>query len=128
VTGDHVNFRDIYKNKGVDGYAEAMTFLDRHTDFRMAQPVHTRDHEDTHCALQFMKGGDEWERMYSDNEGSIKTACKALAVLWDPCQPGIHQSNGVIENTNLQIIYDIKVTLCAAGVPACVWPIALVYV
>ena len=63
-----------------------------------------------------------------DNEGSIKTACKALAVLWDPCQPGIHQSNGVIENINLQIVYDIKVTLCAAGLPACVWPLALAYV
>ena len=128
TTCDHVNFRDVYKNKGVNGYAEGLTYLDRHSNFRMGQPVLTRDHTDTFEALQFMKGGDEWKRMYSDNEGSIKTACKALAVLWDPCQPGIHQSSGVIENINLQIVYDIKVTLCAAGFPACVWPYALAYV
>jgi hypothetical protein len=66
--------------------------------------------------------------MYSDNEPSIKTACKQLSVLWDPCQPGIHQHNGVIENMNLQIVYDIKVTLAAAGLPACMWPYALAFV
>ena len=115
TTCDHVNFRNVYKNKGVNGYAEGLTYLDRHTNFRMGQPVHTRDQTDTFEDLPFMKGGDEWKKMYSDNEGSIKTACKALAVLWDPCQPGIHQSNGVIENTNLQIVYDIKVTLCVAA-------------
>lgn len=59
---------------------------------------------------------------------SVPYACKALAVLWDPCQPGIHQSSGVIEDTNLQMVYDIKVTLCAAGLPACAWPSALQYV
>ena len=75
-----------------------------------------------------MKGGDEWGSMYSDYEGSIKTACKASVVLWGLCQQGIHQSNRVIENTNLQIICDIRVAVCAAGTPACVWPIALVYV
>ena len=128
TTCDHVYFKDIYKIRGVDGYAEALTFLDRHTDFRGGTPVTSRDHSDTHEALQFLKGGDEWERMYSDNEGSIKTACKQLGVLWDPCQPGVHQNNGVIENTNLQIVYDIRVTLAMAGLPACMWPYALAYV
>lgn len=37
VTCDHVNFRDVCKNKWVNGYAEGLTYLDRHTNFRMAQ-------------------------------------------------------------------------------------------
>ena len=127
VTSDHVNFKDVYKNRGVDGYVEAVTFLDRHSNFRLGQPVKSKDHDDTFESLQFMKGREEWQRMYSDNEGWIKTACEQLGVLWDPCQPGIHQSNGVIENTNLQIVYDIKVTLCAAGLPACAWPYAIAF-
>lgn len=86
-TCEHVNFRHVYKNKIVNGYAEGFTYLDRHTIFRLAQLVHTRDHDDTFEALQFMKGGHEWKKMYSDNGGSIKTTCKSLPVLWDP---GMH--------------------------------------
>ena len=101
VTSDHINFKDVYKNRGIDGHTEGVSFLDRHTNFRLAQPVKTKDHDDTFETLQFMKGKDEWQRMYSDNETSIHTACRQLGVLWDPCQPGIHQSNGIIENSGL---------------------------
>ena len=41
---------------------------------------------------------------------------------------GCKHSNGVIENTNLQIAYDVKVALSTAGLPACFWPFAVVYV
>lgn len=66
--------------------------------------------------------------MYIGNEGSIETACKLSSAPWHPCQPGIHQSSGGIDNTNLQISYNIKVTYCAAGMPAYVRSFALVYV
>jgi hypothetical protein len=127
VSADHVYFKDIYQVKGVEGYSEGLTFLDRCTNFRGGQPVQSRDHADTEEALRFLKGTDSWEVMYSDNEPSLRSTCKSMAVTWEPCQPGIHNNNGVIENTNLQIVYDIKVTLATGGLPACMWPYALAY-
>ena len=50
-------------------------------------------HADTREALQIMKGNDEWKKMYSDNEGSNKTACKRLG----SC--GIHVNQAYIKAT-----------------------------
>ena len=108
--------------------SEAVTFLDRHTNFRMGQPVTSRDTQETTETLRFIKGSDDWELMYSDNEPSIENACYNLGVAWEPCQPGVHSTNAIIENTNLQIVYDVKVTLAAAGLPACLWPYAVAFV
>ena len=128
VTTDHVHMTDWFGNKGVDGYPRLLTLLDRYTNYRACLPVHSMDEAETTNSLRHMRGNDEWRLMYSDNWSAIKSACSNIGVNWEPCQPGVHQTNALIENTNQQIIYDIKAGLSAAGLPSCFWPYAAVYV
>jgi len=75
-----------------------------------------------------MKGADNWEILYSDCWDAFTNACLDLECAWQAAQPGVKHNNAIIENTNLQIVYDTKVALSTAGLPACFWPFAVVYV
>jgi len=119
--------RDYNGNNGVGGDTNILSFQDRGTKFRAAVAVNGLTEEDTTDALRFIKGSDEWNILYADDYGGYKAASYKVGAAFQPCQPGVHHSNGLIENANLQLEYDIKVCLQLAGLPACFWPYAAVY-
>ena len=90
-------------------------------------PVDTCDALDTYTSLNHAKGNSKIKTCYSDNYSSLKKAIKLLGVNWEPCQPGLHKNNAIIERCNQDIIYGVRVLLCQAGMPACYWPYAAPY-
>lgn len=119
--------RDYNGHHGVGGDTNILSFQDRGTKFRAAVAVPDVSEEATTDALRFIKGNDEWGILYADGFGGYKAASYKVGAAYQPSQPGVHHSNGLIENTNLQLEYDIKVCLQLAGLPACFWPYAAVY-
>ena len=79
---DRVYMRDVYKEKGVDGNTDLLTFVDRCTNFRMCMPAASKDTPTTKDGLRFLRGKDEWKWMYSDNWKNIKESCANMHVLW----------------------------------------------
>ena len=128
LTCDHVSFTTEGAAPGMEGYTDALTFMDRGSNFRMAQPTKSKDNAETLFTLRLMKGADNWEILYSDGWDAFTNACLDLECTWQAAQPGVKHNNAIIENTNLQIVYDTKVALSTAGLPACFWPFAVVYV
>ena len=126
-TCDHINMIDAFKSRGVDGYAYILNQLDVFTNFKQCVPTHKMDDMDTYDALVQMKGDDRWDRLYSDNWDAFQNAAKRLGVAKEGSQPGVHQTNAKIENSNLNLIYDIKGLLTACGLPGCFWPYACWY-
>ena len=42
----------------------------------------------------------------------------------EPCQPGVHETNAVIERANSDVLMGTRATCNEAGHPACFWPYA----
>ena len=57
--------------------------------------------------------------LYSDNSDEIGAALKANRIMPDTSQPGVPQSNGVIEHIHGDIIAGTRALLTEAGIPAC---------
>ena len=131
VTCDHIHMKDSKnknQNAGTDGHVQILSFLCKETRLRQAVPVKTISETATTNALRFLKGNDDWGILYGDNFGGYESAAYANNCAYQFSQPGVHHSNSLIENTNLQMEYDIKVCLLLAGLPACFWPYAAPYV
>ena len=59
--------------------------------------------------------------MHSDMWGSIVQACKACKINLSLSQPGMHETNAVIENINLDNLNGTTSKLREAGHLACMW-------
>ena len=127
ITCDHTPMLDCYHNPGLDGNRELFVMLDAFTKYRNADPVKNKDEEESRDAMVHWKGSDEWKLVYSDNALAIRNAARHVGVAWEPCLPGVHHNNALIENTIQQIQYDIKVINMLAGLPACYWPYSAPY-
>ena len=57
-----------------------------------------------------------------DNHQSLIKACKELKIVPDFSQPGMPQTNGLIESTNGDILAGTRAQLVEAGLPGCFWP------
>ena len=124
ITCDHVLMKDWLGYKGVDGIPDLLNVFDLATRCKYAIPTDSADSLDTYTALNFVKGKSPVNTLYSDNWGAFKKAAKQLKFNWEPCQPGVHKSNAVIERCNEDIIYGLRTLLTQAGLPACFWPYA----
>ena len=62
--------------------------------------------------------------VYSDNFTAIRKSVKLLGARWEPSQPGVHQTNAIIERCNGDILAGSRANMCQAGLPACFWPYA----
>ena len=58
TTCDHVSFNTEGAPPGIDSYTDALTFMDRGSNFRMAQPTKSKGDAETLSTLKFMKGAD----------------------------------------------------------------------
>ena len=63
-------------------------------------------------------------KLYSDNSGEIGKALKELKIMPHNSQPGVPQTNAVIERLNQDILDGTRTSLVRAGLPACFWPFA----
>ena len=68
------------------------------------------------CGNQQIKSAD------IDNHTSLIKACSDLKIVTDFSQPGMPQTNGLIESTNGDILAGTRALLVEAGLPACFWP------
>ncbi len=51
-------------------------------------------------------------------------ACKKEHILWEHSQPGVPQTNALIERANQDILQGTRTLLLQAGLPACFWTFA----
>jgi transposase InsO family protein len=89
-------------------------------------PVKTKDAADTEiCIRDFIGDRKSSEiKMYSDQSGEIRVACTKVGILHDKSQPGVPQTNALIERTNQLILTKTIVALLEAGLPPCYWSFA----
>ena len=89
----------------------------------------TKDGADTEICIRDFTGipGDRKPKdvtMYSDCSGEIRVASTSVGTLHDKSQPGIPQTNTLIERTNQLILTKTIVALLEAGLPPCYWSVA----
>eukprot|EP00972_Heterocapsa_arctica_P089954 13270973-Heterocapsa_arctica.AAC.1 len=68
-------------------------------------------------ALQFFRGTNNIQTMYSDSSGKIIKACKKLGILRESSRPRVPQSNAKVERTNLDIFEGTRTSMIHAGFP-----------
>ena len=124
VTMDHVYMRDVYGRTGLGGSTDILTVLDLATAFKYCDPVESKDALEVLRSLQFFRGDQPIERIYSDNFRSFQKACYHLGIMWERSQPGVHETNGRIERCNGDILAGIRTLLVQGGLPSGFWPLA----
>ncbi len=100
VTCDHKYYSDPWKFPGVGGYWYSLNILDHATRYRMSIAVRRLTAEKTAAAIRFFQGDQKIRLMYADGAGSIVKACRIERINLEESQPGVPQSNGVIERAN----------------------------
>ena len=120
-TIDHVHMNDK-QQPGIGGYDQFLTVKDRATGRKYAPPVRSMNAEDTFDELNHIRGDDEVDRIYCDNWKSFKKACKWLGVMRENSQPGVHETNAIVERANSDTLSGIRVTCVEAGHPVLMWP------
>ena len=123
-TMDHVYMRDWFGQPGIGGFSDFLSVKDRFTDRKYFVPVDSKDTLDTYDALLNLKGKDKVERVYCDGFKSFQKAIKMLGAAIEPCQPGVHQTNAVIERANSDSLSGTRASLVGAGHPSCFWSYA----
>ena len=63
-------------------------------------------------------------KFYADEALQIRSACKSLAITYEPSIPGRHETNAKIENTILDVERGTRSALIQAGFPPCFWSFA----
>ena len=71
------------------------------------------------CLYDILVGKRLVTGLYSDNSGELKKACKIAKIQHDGGQPGVPQTNAIIERTNLDIVHGARCCLDPAGLPPC---------
>ncbi len=64
--------------------------------------------------------GKKIEVLYTDRAPVFDQVCKLEKILPEHSQPGVPQTNGIIERTNQDIVVGTRALLAQAGLPACV--------
>ena len=107
---------------GLSGEKEAFVIKGVFSGLINLYPVKTKDGVDTEICIRDFTGipGDRKSKdikMYSDCSGEIRVACKNIGILHDKSQPGVPQTNALIERTNQLILTKTIVALLEAGLP-----------
>ena len=123
-TFDHIYMRDWYGQPGLGNFPDILNSKDIATKYRHAEPVSALNELDTFSALNQIRGDDVIKRIYSDNFKSYRNVIRRMGCMWEQSQPGIHQTNAVIEQDNLDLLNGIRCLLVLAGLPACFWTYA----
>ena len=124
MTCDHLVQRDTDVSVGITGDKDALTVRDMYSGWIWCYPMKARTLDNTEDALRDFAGGYRIKRIYSDNSGEIKGACRAMGTPHEGAQPGVPQTNGYAERTNGIILQMTRTALIAAGLPSNFWPYA----
>ena len=119
---DHCYMRDWYQQPGVGGFPDFLSVKDRHTGRTFCCPTESKDTDETYDTLNNLRGDDRVRRIYCDGFKSFKKAIKRLGVMHEPSQPGIHETNAIIERANGDILSGLRTSQVEAGHPGCMWP------
>ncbi len=98
--------------------------LDVWSRLKEIYPVADKTMETTALCIRNFTGGKKVKLLYSDGAPEIGAACKKEGILWDTSEPGIPQSNSLIERTNQDILQGTRTLLLQAGLPSCFWTFA----
>ena len=125
LTCDHTLMADWWGAPGCGGMPDSFVQFDLGSECKYAEPTTSKDALETYKAIQFMRGKDHTDRLYSDNFGSINKAAKNLGIMWESSQPGTHHNNALIERCNQDVLYNSRVSLVEASLPGCFWVYAM---
>ena len=78
--------------------------------------------ESTIMALREFIGDRMARQLYSDRSGEIGKAFNKVKILAGNAQPGVPETNSLIERANQTILDGVRVVLVQAGLPVCFWP------
>ena len=84
-------------------------------------PVPDKGIDTAYAALKNVKRNGKVQQEYCDGYASCRKAIGRLCASWGPSQPGIHQTNSLIERTNGDILVGTCAALVEAGHPDCFW-------
>jgi hypothetical protein len=124
LTIDHVSMTEGFGPKAVGGAKHLLCLLDLATRFGYVGAVQSTGSDPVVYHMIHAVGKDEVGLVYSDGGSGIVSACNQLNVNSDQSQPEIHETNGIIEKYNQQIIDGTRVLLVQAGLPPVFWPYA----
>ena len=116
--------KDDWKEPGVGGMVATLDILDHATRYKAALPVTTYEADEVVLKLKEFCGNQKIKFAYMDNHLSLVKAVKELSIAPDFSQPGMPETNGLIESTNGDILAGTRAQLVEAGLPGCFWPLA----
>ncbi len=116
--------RDSFREPGVGGSSDTFNILERGTGIRHCVATTSTDSHETYMALKFFIADRTVKRAYSDNFTSLIKACYDLGIPHELSEPGIHETNAVIERANEDILAGSRVLLVQSGLPSCFWTYA----
>ena len=128
LTSDHIDSK-TKKQTGLVGEKEAYVIKDVFSGLVCLYPAQTKDGADTEICVRHFTGIPGIRKpkdvsMYSDQSGEIRVACRSLGILHDNSQPGVPQTNALIERTSQMILTKTIVALLEDGLPPCYWSFA----
>lgn len=124
LTIDHVNMTEGFGPKAVGESKHLICLLDLATRFGYVGAVQSTGSDAVVYHMIHAVGKDEIGLVYSDGGTGILSACSQLNVNSDQSQPEIHETNGIIEKYNQQVLDCTRVLLVQAGLPPVFWPYA----
>jgi Integrase core domain. len=123
---DHCDAAGMVGNLGIGGFSAFVTVYGFATDTVGAIAVKGEEADSTTRALASFIGPDHVAKsMHCDCHSSLVKTCKQKAVHRRPTQPGVQQSNGIVEALNGTFLQGARTALVQAGLPTCFWVNAL---
>ena len=98
ITCDHMVQSEEAWNVGCDGSRDILVVKDLATGLKGVYPMPNKSGDNTTKALgQYIGQGNTVSLCYSDNSPEIADACLRLCIPHEQSEPGVPQSNGIIE-------------------------------
>ena len=123
VTGDYIQGRKD-SILAVTCDRNGFVIKDLWTGVKQIYPSASRDEDDTGMAIADFIDDGVCQKFYADEALQIRSACKSLAITYEPSIPGRHETNAKIENTILDVERGTRSALIQAGFPPCFWSFA----
>ena len=124
ITSDHIMALNE-RSKSRHGDTTAHTCRDRATRWLEGFPAANESKTNIIAQIHQLLGSETCKRWYSDGAPELHAACKDLGVLHDVATPDRHETNGVVERANRNLIEGTACVLFQSGLPHKYWPDAM---
>ena len=94
-----------------------LALRDLHSSLVRVYPVPPKRAEDTVVVLSHYRGAHTIKLLYSDGAAELSRSCNTMHICHEMSQPGVSQSNGIIEGTNQDVQIGTASCLLLAGRP-----------